>query len=65
MTRWDVDKLSLANYLDSIPTFYFPQMQPSRALYEEDLMLLFSKKITTVEFCKRLRHVQKMWMLEQ
>ena len=62
--RWDVDEASLALYLDSIPMFYFPRHQLPAALYEEDLMLLFTKQITSEEFCTRLRRIQRMWSLE-
>ena len=62
--RWDVDEASLALYLDSIPMFYFPRHQLPAALYEDDLMLLFTKQITSEEFCTRLRRIQRMWSLE-
>ena len=62
--RWDVDEASLALYLDSIPMFYFPRHQLPAALYEDDLMLLFTKQITSEKFCTRLRRIQRMWSLE-
>ena len=63
-SRWEVDEASLALYRDSIPTFYFPRHQLPMNLYEDDLMLLFTKQITSEEFCTRLRRIQRMWSLE-